>query len=710
MKLGFKKSIHYLISFLFLGNFQSSLGNCLNNNCFEKNSEYKLALNQNSIKSLKINKKNSYEELLKIFAKDKIFLNLIFASLINEDNDSKTEGFKNLQVDILSEIQYQIQNTFYAENDVEVIFSNGILKADKISYDRENSIFKAEGNITFYQGDQYFTSDYLEYNFENKKGYIDNIYGVLNFLSLGDDLNYEDLEIKNNIQPRKINIIDSPSEIQLLNSNNLRFRNKLGFNSLNYNFSSITKWRFKSKRILLGLNSFQSDLILFTNDPFNKPQLILKSKDIKGEVINGKFKFFSKKSFLVLDDTITIPLGSRTIQDSDVNSSWSFGYDEKKLDGFYINRNPESTISNDYLNFKLKPYFLIQRAIKGSSDTFREKGSSLSSKDINLKTNIFDYFALEGQVNSNLSNWNLNLNSYLRSLNLNRLHDSFLLDAYLVRNIFSWENHKNNEDKSRSIGINNKNKNSKINTDLAFYGLIDKDDIYSGYGFKIINNYFSNNEYLKKKYSLLFDFGEFSAKSLNNNNSLKLKRYGFISSLSHKYKIFDLNPKDYEFSSENTFMPNLIDQAIFLKAKIASGFYSYENNTYQNNISFHFGPVFTYGEYKKRFLDYSSISIIEEITIKNSQSPFEFDNFNEDSRINFDVKQQLYGPILIGYQSYLNINDKSSNYGKFENITYTLGLKRRSYSSEFVYRPNDKALIFRFSIFNFGYKDISSTF
>ena len=85
---------------------------------------------------------------------------------------------------------------------------------------------------------------------------------------------------------------------------------------------------------------------------------------------------------------------------------------------------------------------------------------------------------------------------------------------------------------------------------------------------------------------------------------------------------------------------------------------------------------------------------------KRGESPFGFDNLNSDSRIKFVYQQQLYGPILLGLSSDLNISNKSEDYGKFNNIKYTLDISRRAYKISFFYR-NKKSFGLRFNIFNF---------
>ena len=100
------------------------------------------------------------------------------------------------------------------------------------------------------------------------------------FDSIDKDLNFKDNLIQESVCiSDEDSLLNLPSQIALLGSSNVRLKNKIGLDSLKLNFSSIKKWRFKSNKINLLEKGFQSDLIFFTNDPFNKAQFLLKSKD-----------------------------------------------------------------------------------------------------------------------------------------------------------------------------------------------------------------------------------------------------------------------------------------------------------------------------------------------------------------------------------------------------------------------------------------------
>ena len=75
------------------------------------------------------------------------------------------------------------------------------------------------------------------------------------------------------------------------------------------------------------------------------------------------------------------------------------------------------------------------------------------------------------------------------------------------------------------------------------------------------------------------------------------------------------------------------------------------------------------GSFKKEFLDYTKVSANYKYVLKGGESPFLFDNVDNDPRINFNFEQQIYGPLLFSFDTTLNLNSGSytnENYGRFQ--------------------------------------------
>tara|TARA_X000000950_G_C13812384_1_gene618233 strand:- start:594 stop:1082 length:489 start_codon:yes stop_codon:yes gene_type:complete len=162
-------------------------------------------------------------------------------------------------------MQYRKNDIYYAEGNVIFYLKNGILKADKFSYDKKTGKVKLINNISFEKGNQKFKASLIDYDFFLNKGQIKNISGFLSLKNLEKDLNLNQLD-KKSCSVSELDLLDLPSELELLNTKNSRLNNIYGLNS---DFGSISNWRFKSDKITVSNKSLQSDYIEFTNDPFD---------------------------------------------------------------------------------------------------------------------------------------------------------------------------------------------------------------------------------------------------------------------------------------------------------------------------------------------------------------------------------------------------------------------------------------------------------
>ena len=73
-------------------------------------------------------------------------------------------------------------------------------------------------------------------------------------------------------------------------------------------------------RIVVENNSWRSEYIKFTNDPFENPQFIVKVK-ILAEIIENNYKFTSKSTSLNFENKFKLPIGNRTISDRDASQN-----------------------------------------------------------------------------------------------------------------------------------------------------------------------------------------------------------------------------------------------------------------------------------------------------------------------------------------------------------------------------------------------------
>ena len=630
------------------------------------------------------------QDLENIIIKDEIRLDHLIYYLIANNIISKNDN--EFYLDIESDKQYRENNIYYAEGNVIIKLKNGIIKADKFLYDKNNSNVELSGNISFNKGEQYFQASLIRYNFYSEEGFVNNIFGALNFNNLEEDLNLYQLD-KKACTDEELSLLNLPNELELLNSKNARLDNIFG---TNLDFRKISYWKFNSKKITIKKNIWQSEYIKFTNDPYENPQFFVESRNFKAEILDNNYKFTSKSTHLNFEDKLRIPIGNRTISDGNVGLKWGVGYDINKRDGLFFYRSSDNYQLTQNLNFTYKPYFLMQRAVIGKTKSFRLEDASFLDKKVEQNAILSDYFAMDADIKGKILNFDSNIKFDLNSFNESRLNDSLSIDANFLKTLYSSSNKTSNNKCSIQNDLPSKNFSIKA----GFFGVYLKDNIYSGYGTKLLTNFSQKGKNIFDDYSLVLDLGSYKSKSLNNFRMLSLERYGINASFKRNYKLFDLNNKNTIY--DNTFdkSPVVIDKALFLNIKLTTSIFQYSNKTSQRVFLAGIGPSFTIGNLKNNFLDYSSISIMPEFINKRGDSPFGFDNLNSDSRIKFVYQQQLYGPILIGLSSDLNISNKSKDYGKFNNIQYTLDISRRAYKISLFFR-NKKSFGLRFNIFNF---------
>jgi len=640
-------------------------------------------------------------------------------------------------LDIESDIQYEKDNTYYAEGNAVLYFSNAELKGDKVTYDRVNKILIITGNVVFIKGSQYFEASKVLYNLNSNEGFIDNIYGVLDFNDFISDFEFKNIKEKKEVKSNEVSDLKYIDSVKGGLSNNFqRGANKF----LSFNIQSIKKWRYKAKKITFNQNIISSKRIIFTNDPFNGPQFILESKNLTGEIVDNKIRLISRQNFINLDDKLTIPIGRRTIYDDDYEnkSSWGIGSDYKDKDGFYLYRKSNNLKLNDLFTINLRPYFLFQRSLQGSSNSFRAKNEKILSNKVSNDINLSDFFALDTEIIGSINNWNIDWESSLNTFNFSRFHEAVRSKLSLYKTIVlnnSQYKFKNNSDKLISnnkyddlkdidniqnnkddviVRQNIKNENFQNFLDIKFStayrekvskGYEGESEIYFGNSFSLANRKLWLKNNVENKLSLIYDYGVFKAKSKKANILDNLNRNVFAFKLGNNYQLWKKNKTNKSITEDYKFSPIVINEGIRWDSNIQSGIFLYSDGSSQKAISFSSGPQITLGAFKGKFLDYSEINLNGIYVLKDGESPFEFDDINKNFRLNIELKQQLLGPIVLSYGTSYDF-DKDL----YSKPLYRVDIKRRAYSVGAFYNSNNESIGINFNIYNFDYAGFTNKF
>ena len=712
-------------------------------------------IEKNRLKEIIINYKNleqnEVNKLSKIFDstskyKNKVVNDLkvngikLFSLLAFEKNNNKSKFF----LDINSDKQYTEKEIFHAEGNAIIYFSNASLRGDLIKYDMQKKLLTVVGNVIFKKGNQYFEASKLFFNLKENTGYVDDIYGVLDNKTFTKDF---EIAIDKNIgkeitqenqlsQTNKVNISSSSLENHLLEDNP---HNITAINLRN----SISKLRYKADKLTYNSKTLKSKKIFFTNDIYNAPQVVFLSKNFSGEIVDDKLKILGRNSWIILDKKIKLPVGTRSIFDGgDSLTDSGFGADYKNKDGYYLFRSlyPRK-IFKDY-SLQLKPYFLFQRALKGSTNSFTAKNSSVFSEKVKNHINFSDYFGMDLVINGKENDWDFESIIQLNSLNTQRLGESLRTKLILSKRInlnadvegkkdLTNENDRINfksieerkDSKSildRQIDSNSKqlysNKSKKLYTnllDMNFYNIfreqIIKDfgteDIYFASGFNLSNKKAWSINDKNSNLNFIYDVGHFKSKSRDENEFKDLFRNTFVAEYNYQFPLWMKRSLDQSIDKSYKYSPSVISQSLNWSTGLQSTLFLYSDGSSQSALKLETGPTLQFGGFKEKFFDYTSFRAKYSYVLKGGASPFTFDDINDDPRINFNFQQQIIGPLLFGFETTLNLNN-----GAYSNNKYSLDLKRRAYSIGAFYNSSNESLGIEFKIFNFDYSGLNEKF
>ncbi len=607
-----------------------------------------------------------------------------------EENDKRLSSRKleqnevtSLTLKIFADKQYDYdQNIYLAEGNVKALINGGILRSDLLSYDKSTGILSAEGNIRFRKGGQYFRAKEFKFNLLKKEGSIKDAYGILDLKNVVNDLKIDAISNQakalNSTNDKEINTYDDGIEFSFGNI-------KLPDNKItrsNKSIGLINNWRFKSNSISIEEHGWKSNRIVFTNDPLDPNQISFEGIDvIAEEEEDGRLLITSSKTNLILENRSKIFIGKRIFgQKKKKRSKFQLILDGKDRDGLVLVRRSNNTNITDNIKLQLQPQFLINRAILGKTNSYK------NSKDKNI--NFSDLFGLNINLNASNSNWSFDSLNDLSTLNTSRLFNGLRHSSSFSIPIL--------EESTFNIFTAYRSR--------AWNGTIGETEIKSAFGGFIEKSQYFTTGSLKNNLNIRIGTGRYEAEKFENSEMISLWRSSIFSSLDSEYQIWKSNKKNLYQNHLTPLSPVLINSELVLRTNIDSAYFNYLNDSDQGFLKLSIGPEIRLGDLERDYFDYTKLSVMPGVKIKFGNSPFKFDNAIDLKTINISLMQQIYGPLMLDIISNLNIDSSSKNYGEYYDTKLGLLWHKRAYECGIYYHPNNEAggLYFRINGFKFA--------
>ena len=619
---------------------------------------------------------------------------------INEELNQDITKKLPTELKLYADKQYDLnEKLFVAEGNVKAYLKGAILKADRLEFDRSRKILRAKGRVTFNKGSQYFQASSLQYDFIEGSGELEDVYGVLDIESLNNDLKIINLgnefkdknEIIENMEIKKIKLKDGFN----IKGGNIEPK----FNSIINNESiqgSINQWRFQSPKINLTKNGWFSKKIIFTNDPLYPTQTKLEALDvIAKEDSNNSTLITFRKSRLILEDKFSIPLLRNRKFGENQNFRWVIGYDKIEKDGLFLGRQYQPIELLSEFKLSLQPQILIQRAITGKTKSYIKSGSSPLSDKVESEINVNDIFGIKANLSGKRNDWELDISSQFTTFDSYRFADGYRYKGTLKKDL-------NYQDIHASVYTSYRDK--------TWNGSLGESNIYYSSGAYLSKSGSLKEDKNKHEYDLRIGTGHYEAESFTHKKLIKLWKNNIFTSLRSSYPILRFSREVNTSFSNYRYSPVPIKPGIAFNTKLSTSYSVYSNGIAQALFKISGGPEITLGKFQKKYLDFTRLSIMPGMTIKDGSSPFKFDNDIDLRTITLELEQQIYGPLLLSTGLEYNIDKNSDNYGNSLSSQAAIIIKRRSYGFGLFYQPYQKAGGIMFNLNGFSFNESGTPF
>ncbi len=671
----------------------------LNNNFKFKN------LNNYSVHSQ--NKGNNYFELQSYLNS---FLKKFIVSL--ENDTSKIDQNTINPINIESVMQTKIGSKIIAEGEVKVRTKSAFLVSDKVTYDEKLKLLTINGNILFKTETQFLKAKTIEYNFKEKKGFILEAYGTTSFKTLSDIFknseNILDEDFNKDLTITKVNL-DNISNLDLsatfLDDDFLEPESEFKNGSISINLNSFNKIRFISKKIEINDNIWSAKKLSLTNDPFNKPQLVVKNRNFKLIINDNAQKIRSKWSTLVLDDKLHVPLGPLWINNyKNSNFRWGARYDKQDNDGIYIFRNFDTFElgKNKDTTLELKTIFNIQRAFKGKTKSYPLVNESILSERIEQDTKFLDYFGLGSSLKSNIGNWKYLLEAQTNTLDPEKLDSAIKIESFLMKNLYQYETFDSSDSGDFNL--------FGVYRDKTFNGSLGEIIVHSAYGgrFKVKKEKFNKND--SKTTNISFGFGKYESPSrVDSSNLIKRNRFDFKINQTNNFFIWKPSVENYIYK-DHKYSPTVITPGLTFLTSAGLDIFRYDDNSKQVIYEIKAGPRLVLGDFKRNYFDYTELSLYPRFKFNRGESPFSFDQVVDKKVIEFNATQHLFSALAVNFKGEFNIDDQVVDDDKFINPIISLSWNRRAYNIALDYNFDTQEGGLKFKIYSFNFDGFGREF
>jgi len=534
-------------------------------------------------------------------------------------------------------------NTVTVKGNVVITYQESELKADQVTLNLTSQQTTATGNVLFTRGEQKVAGELLEYNYGNRQGRLVAARGTVNLDTIDRP-------------PSAITSRDiSSGSITLSLGGQNQVRQK-----------GVRRLGFIADEIRLQDRNWVGTNVRITNDPFSPPELEVVTPEARLSPVTPTQDVLELDApRLVFDRSFSLPLpiGRITLDNLERELPIFVGFDRQDRGGLFYQQNFD-LIARPDLRFQISPQLFVQRSLE-SSNPFNSSILGVTSR--------LEAILPEGQYiggRASLSSFDLNnVGNQLRGiLEYSRPAGDLTFKAqYAYRERF-------------------------FNGSLAFQ------DVQNSIGVGLFSPTLSlGDSGINLNYQAGLQLIDADRSDVTRRDVLFKHESAVV--LNRFFPLWRGQPleaapdKGLKYSSEPV-VPKL-DGILGV-----TGAYSvYSSGELRGLVTGTAGLSATLGNYSRNFLDFTQLDLSYSQTGQLGESPFLFDRIADRQIITAGIKQQIFGPVRVGYQQSWNPST-----GNTTDSVYTIELERRTYALVLRFNPTRETgeIFLRISDFNWN--------
>ena len=604
--------------------------------------------------------------------------------------DSSEPGVAPLDSDGIAELILQADRQSYnptqqivtASGDVLVQFGDTQLAAERLWLNLGNRFLRAEGDVFFNRNEQILEADQATYNLLQGSGEIIDARGELLLSTLSRDLTtlpfadgpLTDAPIDYRLQQEgSISSVTSPGGTTFGTDSRDVFGGEQG---------SVSRLRFESETIYFDADGWYAENLRLTNDPFSPPELELRGSNVRLTLLNEEqAELFIENPRLVFDQGLTIPLFKERyilqrgqLSPDELNPlPTGVGIDGLDRDGLYVEREFSLSTGSPW-QFTVVPQFYIGRWL-GESDY-----DLFDPANFGVVARVNGPLGPQTQAAATVSLSGLDLENFA-----DRLRASFRTQQLIGDHRLSFEYSYRDRLFNGSLGFQD------VQTSLGV--LLQSPTITLG-DTSIDLRYQVSGQYVTA------DTDQPDLLSPGVPIGLtSLFRFQGAFDLSRNFTLWRGEPLPATATEGLRYSPRPIVPFLSLVAGLRGIATYYTDDALRESLEARVRLSGQLGHLQRNYFDYTQFNIGYSATfVGGDESPFLFDREVDTNVLSGGIIQQIYGPLLAGFQTSFNLDT-----GQEIDTDFIVEYRRRAYGLLFQYSPNRETGFLGFRISDFDW-------